>query len=115
TQPAAPVRARAARASKITVQDAPSMDIDQPLPLTGDMADLDSRANAIMRNEPDPRTPAEAAAAAAMAALGSDTVTEKSEQPGGRKSILGGLARAFKGKKEADVPPLAGSSRSALG
>ncbi|TIS37034.1 SEL1-like repeat protein [Mesorhizobium sp.] len=110
TQPAAPVRARAARASKITVQDAPSMDIDQPLPLTGDMADLDSRANAIMRNEPDPRTPAEAAAAAAMAALGSDTVTEKSEQPGGRKSILGGLARAFKGKKEADVPPLAGSA-----
>ncbi|MGX9116632.1 peptidoglycan-binding protein [Mesorhizobium sp. BHbsci] len=108
TQPAAPVRARAARASKITVQDAPSMDIDQPSPLTGDMADLDSRANAIMRNEPDPRTPAEAAAAAAMAALGSDTVTEKSEQPGGRKSILGGLARAFKGKKEADVPPLAG-------
>ncbi|WP_287179257.1 peptidoglycan-binding protein, partial [Mesorhizobium sp.] len=107
TQPAAPVRARA---SKITVQDAPSMDIDQPLPLTGDMADLDSRANAIMRNEPDPRTPAEAAAAAAMAALGSDTVTEKSEQPGGRKSILGGLARAFKGKKEADVPPLAGSA-----
>lgn len=110
TQPAAPVRARAARASKITVQDAPSMDIDQPLPLTGDMADLDSHATAIMRNEPDPRTPAEAAAAAAMAALGSDTVTEKSEQPGGRKSILGGLARAFKGKKEADVPPLAGSA-----
>jgi localization factor PodJL len=108
TQPAAPVRARAARASKITVQDAPSMDIDQPLPLTGDMADLDSRANAVMRNEPDPRTPAEAAAAAAMAALGSDTVTEKSEQPGGRKSMLGGLARAFKGKKEADVPTLAG-------
>ncbi|MGX9180457.1 peptidoglycan-binding protein [Mesorhizobium sp. BHbdii] len=108
TQPAAPVRARAARASKITVQDAPSMDIDQPLPLTGDMADLDSRANAVMRNEPDPRTPAEAAAAAAMAALGSDTVTEKSERPGGRKSMLGGLARAFKGKKEADVPPLAG-------
>ncbi|MGX9571177.1 peptidoglycan-binding protein [Mesorhizobium sp. f-mel] len=108
TQPAAPVRARAARASKITVQDAPSMDIDQPLPLTGDMADLDSRANAIMRNEPDPRTPAEAAAAAAMAALGADTVTEKSEQPGGRKSMFGGLARAFKGKKEADVPPIAG-------
>ncbi|TIO64738.1 peptidoglycan-binding protein [Mesorhizobium sp.] len=113
TQPAAPVRARAARASKIAVQDAPSMDIDQPLPLTGDMADLDSRAAAIMRNEPgsrsEPRTPAEAAAAAAMAALGSDTVTEKSEQPGGRKSMLGGLARVFKGKKEADVPPLAGS------
>jgi localization factor PodJL len=116
TQPAAPVRARAARASKIAVQDAPSMDIDQPMPLTGDMADLDSRATAIMRNEPGSRsepgtrTPAEAAAAAAMAALGSDTATEKSEQPGGRKSMLGGLARAFKGKKEKDVAPLAGSA-----
>ncbi|MER8440729.1 peptidoglycan-binding protein, partial [Mesorhizobium sp. M1393] len=110
TQPAEPDSWRGARSSKMAVRDAPSMDIDQPLPLTGDMADLDSRATAIMRNEPDPRTPAEAAAAAAMAALGSDTVTEKSEQPGGRKSMLGGLARAFKGKKEADVPPLAGSA-----
>ncbi|AZN97826.1 peptidoglycan-binding protein [Mesorhizobium sp. M9A.F.Ca.ET.002.03.1.2] len=107
-QPAAPDSWRGARSSKIAVRNAPSMDIDQPLPLTGDMADLDSRAAAIMRNEPSPRTPAEAAAAAAMAALGSDTSPERSEQSGGRKSMLGGLARAFKGKKEADVPPLAG-------
>lgn len=101
---------RAARTSKIAVQAAPSMDIDQPLPLTGDMAELESRAAAIMRNEPNPRTPAEAAAAAAMAALGSDTPPDKDEQAGGRKSMFGGLARAFKGKKEADIPPLAGST-----
>lgn len=132
--PAEPARrARAARASKIAVQDAPSMDIDQPLPLTGDMADLDGRAAAIMRNEPDMRadpgarsdpgtrsdpvmrsepvrrSPAEAAAAAAQAALGSDAIAEKSEGTA-KKSLFGGLARAFRGKKQADMPPLAGST-----
>lgn len=119
--PAEPARrARAARASKIAVQDAPSMDIDQPLPLTGDMADLDGRAAAIMRNEPDMRaepdmrsepvrrSPAEAAAAAAQAALGSGTIAEKGEGAA-KKSLFGGLARAFRGKKQADMPPLAGS------
>ncbi|UDL92271.1 peptidoglycan-binding protein [Mesorhizobium sp. PAMC28654] len=107
--------------NKIAIQDAPSLDIDQPVPLTGDMADLDGRAAAIMRSEPGSRnepgsrgepgtrTPAEAAAAAAMAALGSDTIAEKNEQPSRRKSMFGGLTRAFKGKKEADVP-LAGSA-----
>ncbi|MEW6634543.1 MAG: peptidoglycan-binding protein, partial [Pseudomonadota bacterium] len=116
---------RAAR-GKIAVQDAPSMDIDQPLPLTGDIADLDSRAAAILRNEPvsrgeqvervEPaargeagaRTPAEAAAAAAVAALGSDAIAEKGDKP--RKSMFGGLARAFKGKKGTDAPALAGSA-----
>ncbi|MGX9142115.1 peptidoglycan-binding protein [Mesorhizobium sp. 128a] len=120
--PAEPARrARAARASKIAVQDAPSMDIDQPLPLTGDMADLDGRAAAIMRSEPDMRaepdmrsepvrrSPAEAAAAAAQAALGSDAITEKGEGTA-KKSLFGGLARAFRGKKQADMPPLAGSA-----
>jgi localization factor PodJL len=106
------------------VQDAPSMDIDQPLPLTGDMADLDGRAAAIMRNEPDMRSdpvmgsepvrrsPAEAAAAAAQAALGSDTIAEKGEGTA-KKSLFGGLARAFRGKKQADMPPLAGSAPNA--
>lgn len=119
---------RAARAGKIAVQDAPSMDIDQPLPLTGDMADLDARAASILRNEPaargepvergeavthgEPasRTPAEAAAAAAMAALGSDAIGEKAEKTGRKKSMFSGLARAFKGKKNEDTPPLAGSA-----
>ncbi|MBB6413646.1 peptidoglycan-binding protein [Mesorhizobium sangaii] len=100
---------RGARRSKMAVE-APSMDIDQPMPLTGDMADLDGRAAAVLRNEPGTRSPAEAAAAAALAALSSDTIAEKSEQTGGRKSLFGGLARAFRGKKEADIPPLAGSA-----
>ncbi|RUY60217.1 peptidoglycan-binding protein, partial [Mesorhizobium sp. M7A.F.Ca.CA.001.05.1.1] len=126
--PAEPSNWRGVRRPKMAV-DAPSMDIDQPLPLTGDMADLDGRAAAILRNEPGARgdlgmrsdlgigigtrTPAEAAAAAAMAALGSDTIAQKGGQAGGRKSLFGGLARAFKGKKEADIPPLAGSAPSA--
>ncbi|KUM28306.1 peptidoglycan-binding protein [Mesorhizobium loti] len=111
---------RPARPGKIAVQDAPSMDIDQPLPLTGDIADLDERAASILRNEPasepaargepGPRTPAEAAAAAAMAALGSDAIGEKTEKTDRKKSMFSGLARAFKGKKAEDTPPLAGSA-----
>ncbi|MDG4892059.1 peptidoglycan-binding protein [Mesorhizobium sp. WSM4976] len=102
------------RGGKIAVQDAPSMDIDQPLPLTGDMASLEGRAAAIMRDEPSaPRTPAEAAAAAAMAALGPDAIGEKSETAGRKKSMFSGLARAFKGKKDADTQPLAGSAPAA--
>jgi len=117
-----PVGKRAVRAAKIAVQDAPSMDMDQPLPLTGDMADLDGRAAAILRNEPapqgepaarddtGPRTPAEAAVAAAVAALGSDAIAEKGEKAGRRKSMFSGLARAFKGRKEEEAPVLAGSA-----
>ncbi|MBZ9992519.1 peptidoglycan-binding protein [Mesorhizobium sp. BH1-1-4] len=126
--PAEPSGWRGVRRPKMAV-NAPSMTMDEPLPLTGDMADLDARAAAILRAEPassgEPalhvetgfsarpgaRSPAEAAAAAAMAALGSDTSAEKG-QPAGRKSMFGGLARAFKGKKAADVPPLAGSAPS---
>ncbi|RWD67970.1 MAG: peptidoglycan-binding protein, partial [Mesorhizobium sp.] len=47
-----PASKRGGRGGKIAVQDAPSMDIDQPLPLTGDMASLEGRAAAIMRDEP---------------------------------------------------------------
>ena len=106
-----PAGRRGGRGGKIAVQDAPSMDIDQPLPLTGDMADLEGRAAAIMRSEPVPaRTPAEAAAAAAMAALGPDVAGDKGETAGRKRSMFGGLARAFKGKKDADTQPLAGST-----
>ncbi|MEI9406269.1 peptidoglycan-binding protein [Mesorhizobium argentiipisi] len=109
-----PAGKRGGRSGKIAVQDAPSMDIDQPLPLTGDMASLEGRAAAIMRDEPSAqRTPAEAAAAAAMAALGPDAVGDKSETAGRRKSMFSGLARAFKGKKEADTQPLAGAAPAA--
>jgi|GEM_PF-154779 len=106
-----PAGMRGGRSGKIAVQDAPSMDIDQPLPLSGDMADLEGRAAAIMRNEQGPqRTPAEAAAAAAMAALGPDALGEKGDKAGRKKSMFGGLARAFKGKKDAETLPLAGSA-----
>ncbi|TPJ29618.1 SEL1-like repeat protein [Mesorhizobium sp. B2-7-2] len=109
-----PAGKRGGRGGKIAVQDAPSMDIDQPLPLTGDMAGLEGRAAAIMRDESDaPRTPAEAAAAAAMAALGPDAIGDKSETAGRKRSMFGGLARAFKGKKDADTMPLAGSAQVA--
>ncbi|UCI19369.1 peptidoglycan-binding protein [Mesorhizobium sp. B2-1-8] len=125
--PTEPSGWRGARRPKMAV-NAPSMTMDEPQPLTG-MADLDARATAILRAEPvssgEPalhvdtglsarpgaRSPAEAAAAAAMAALGSDIVAGE-DQPAGRKSMFGGLARAFKGKKAADVPPLAGSAPS---
>lgn len=106
-----PAARRGGRGGMIAVRDAPSMDIDQPLPLMGDMASLEDRAAAIMRDEPDaPRTPAEAAAAAAMAALGPDVIGDKSEAAGRRKSMFSGLARAFRGKKDADTQPLAGST-----
>jgi localization factor PodJL len=71
------------------------------------------RGDLDMRGDVGTRSPAEAAAAAALAALSSDTIAEKSEQAGGRKSLFGGLARAFRGKKEADIPPLAGSAPTA--
>jgi localization factor PodJL len=55
--------------------------------------------------EPALRTPAEAAAAAAVAALSTDPTPET--EPGGRvRSMLGGLSRAFGGRRE-NVEPAA--------
>ena len=93
---------------KITVRDAPSLDPDQPSPLAEGMATLEAAPPAHDR-EPVVRTPAQAAAAAALAALGTDPVAEKPEGSPRRKSMLGGLARAFS-KKEAALPSLAGSA-----
>jgi localization factor PodJL len=54
------------------------------------------------------RSPAEAAAAAAVAAL-SSTGAQAGQEAGGRvRTMLGGLSRAFGGKKEAEELPLAG-------
>ena len=105
------------------------MDIDQPLPLTGDMADLDGRAAAIMRNEPDMRaelgtrsdprarrsepvrrSPAEAAAAAAQAALGSDTIAEKGAGTAARNRCSADWRAPSGARRQADMPPLAGSA-----
>ena len=101
-EPAAPVAE-----PKIAIRNAPSMDPDRPSPLTGDMAALDTMMPARER-EPAVRTPAEAAAAAALDALGSNP-GEKPEHSGHGKSMFSGLARVFR-KKEAEAPVLAGSA-----
>lgn len=92
---------------KITVREAPSMDPDRPSPLAEGMAALDAAPSAPELETPV-RTPAQAAAAAALAALGDDPVAEKPE-PGRKKSMFSGLARAFS-KKDQEQPMLAGSA-----
>lgn len=93
---------------KISVRNAPSMDFDQSAPLPEGTADADAMA-VLENSEPLVRTPAQAAAAAALAALGSDTIAEKPEPAGRKRSMLGGLARAFS-KKEPEAPVLPGSA-----
>jgi len=51
------------------------------------------------------RSPAEAAAAAANAAIGSNSAVDDERGKAGRSSMLGGLARAFAGRKEAAAQP----------
>ncbi|MGN6145968.1 MAG: peptidoglycan-binding protein, partial [Mesorhizobium sp.] len=104
--PAEPV-AEPARA-KIAVREAPALDISEALPLAGDLDAPSISAG----KEPMVRTPAEAAADAARAALGSETV----EQGGDRKSRLGGLARAFKLRRQseqAEAAPVASATAEA--
>lgn len=75
-------------APKIAVREAPTLDMSD-LPLAGN-ADL-----SVTSPDAKPgRTPAQAAAEAARAALGTDVDT--TEQPGQRKSMLGGLTKALK-------------------
>ncbi|MHA6641389.1 peptidoglycan-binding protein [Mesorhizobium sp. A623] len=95
-------------AAKIAIHDAPSMDIDQPASLADAMSTADTMT-AVDDVEPVTRTPAQAAAAAALAALGSDTMVDQPERTGRRKSMLGGLARAF-AKKDVDADAPAGSA-----
>jgi len=94
---------------KIEVRNAPSIDADEA---------FDSEQE--LPPPPVPRliverTPAQAAAAAAMAALGSDHPAEPEQSTSRVRSMLGGLTRAFGGKKEAKEPELAGSSLPDLG
>ncbi|WP_315918555.1 peptidoglycan-binding protein [Mesorhizobium sp. SP-1A] len=73
---------------KIAVPDAPTIALDEPLPLDA------ATGSAAMQ-----LTPAQAAVAAAQAALGTETIADGAQQAGRRKSMLGGLARAFSGRK----------------
>jgi localization factor PodJL len=95
-EPNAPV-GHAAGDGKIAIQDAPALDSDEPLPLTS------ADENPFEANQ---RTPAEAAAEAAQAALGNAS-NRKEKGAGQRKSMFGGLARAFSGRREAAAQPAA--------
>lgn len=99
--------AEALPVAKIAVPNAPSLDIDQPSPLADRMDSIDPMG-AIRTVDPVASSPAQAAAAAALAALGSNAIAEKREGTG-RRSMLGGIARAFT-RKDVEAPALAGSA-----
>ena len=91
------------------LKDAPSIDAEQTFPLGDPGGGMDSTVSAPTPRTSVERSPAQAAAAAAVAALGADHAAEP-EQGGRVRSMLGGLTRAFGGKKEEPLPPLAGST-----
>ena len=92
--------AQTAPARKIELRDAPSIDAEESYPGQEVPA-----ARATVE-----RTPAQAAAAAALAALGAEQPAEPEQGASRVRSMLGGLSRAFGGKKQAmQEPELAGS------
>jgi localization factor PodJL len=79
---------------KMALRDAPSIEPAEEMHLAGDPQ---APARPQRPTAPVRRSPAEAAAEAAVAAAGSDMTAE----PGGRvRTMLGGLSRAFSGRKE---------------
>ncbi|MBU2147220.1 MAG: SEL1-like repeat protein [Alphaproteobacteria bacterium] len=92
---------------KKTIEDAPSIDAEGTLALDEPLQRDDSTVApppAWARTE---RTPAEAAAAAAIAALGDEPPADAAESGRGR-SMLGALTRALGKKKQAPATVLAG-------
>jgi localization factor PodJL len=91
-EPELPALAFANReAAMVSVKNVPSLDLNDALPLP-------EEAPFVAQEERPVRTPAEAAAAAALAAIDSD-VTEEQEGSRKAKSLFGGLARAFASRK----------------
>jgi localization factor PodJL len=88
---------------KVEVRDAPSIDADEAFDYEQETPSAPPPRTVVER------TPAQAAAAAAMAALGSDHPAEPEQGAGRVRSMFSGLTRAFGGKKEAKEPELAGS------
>ena len=84
------------------VDEAPSIETDDAFP------PFDAAHEAPSGPAPR-RSPAEAAAAAAVAAMGS-VDGEGTEQPRRVRSMLGSLTRAFSGRKSKEEPALAGSA-----
>ncbi|HEY6633765.1 MAG TPA: peptidoglycan-binding protein [Rhizobiaceae bacterium] len=89
-------------ARKLELRDAPSIDAD------GIFADADEPVEVAPPAVVE-RTPAQAAAAAAIAALGSERPAEEEQGTSRVRSMLGGLSRAFSKKNAPPEPPLAGS------
>ncbi|MEP9396800.1 peptidoglycan-binding protein [Mesorhizobium sp. KR2-14] len=100
--------AEPAGAPKMTVEDAPSLDLDTPLPL---MEALEAPAPVTLA-ERGARSPAQAAADAAVAALGSDVTGDgQGSEP---RSRFGGLGRMFAGKKHVKAEQPAEAAPTAL-
>ena len=93
-------------APKLELRDAPSIDAEEAFPSID--ADTSPQAPAPMAVIVE-RTPAQAAAAAAMAALGADHPVETGQNTSRVRSMLGGLTRAFSKKGASEEPQLAGS------
>ena len=88
-------------ARKLELRDAPSIDAQDAYP--------GQEAAAVHASVE--RTPAQAAAAAALAALGTEQPAEPEQSASRVRSMLGGLTRAFGGNKQAkEEPELAGST-----
>lgn len=90
-------REAAGPARKLEVRDTPPIDAEGAFADDGDFMASAPLAETIVE-----RTPAQAAAAAAMAALGAEHrgASETERSPGGVRSMFGGLARALGKKKE---------------
>lgn len=102
TKPAAAALAPspAAEPSKVHVEEAPSIETDD--------AFSPIETEPFGSTQAPQRSPAQAAAAAAVAAMDSEE-GEGTEQPRRMRSMLGGLTRAFSGRKTKEEPVLAGN------
>jgi localization factor PodJL len=89
---------------KPALDNAPSIEAEVSEPAAQETLDIAAGLLSDSRSEPAVRTPAEAAAAAAVAALSTDQTV--GSEPGGRvRSMLGSLSRAFGGRKDKEEPP----------
>jgi localization factor PodJL len=108
TSPAEP----AGQPRKLALDQAPSIEPTEE----GSLDEAETSADLLTRNRAEPavtRSPAEAAAAAAVAAMSTDTSAET--EPGGRvRSMLGGLSRAFGAKRENEDLPRPGLEAPAM-
>ena len=104
----ASVIAKASKPKKRAIEDAPSIDVEDTMPLDAPLSAQVAPRSAFSPDEGQ-RSPAQAASAAAIAALGDDAVPGQ-EDAGRVRSMLGGLSRVLGKKKQAPTPALAGSA-----